>query len=67
MEEETEQDREYQKRETLMIETREKGRDIVAMTNEVEYTIECPPPQDRPPDYNKKVKLPPRNRRYNLP
>ena len=54
MEEETEQDREYSKRETLKIETRKKGKEFVAKTNEVEYIIECPPPQDRPPDHRKK-------------
>ena len=49
MEKETEQVREYS-RETLKIETRKKGKEFVAKTNEVEYIIECPPPQDRPPD-----------------
>ena len=54
MEEEIGQERENEKRETPKIETRVKRKKIDAMTNEVEYLIESPPPQDRPPDPNKK-------------
>ena len=56
IEEEIDQ-REGKKGETLKIETRNKRKKIAARTNEVEYLIECPPPQDRPPDSEQKIEL----------